>query len=235
MFAIVDDEDYEKVNKYIWNISKTHGPNASGGIWMSHLVYGKVLKKGEKITFKNGDRKDCRKSNLVVVNQNDILKRRRGNSGSSSKYKGVSYYKQGKKWRARIQLNGKQKLLGYFASEDEAAKAYNKAALELFGDHAYQNVLSKNNNSDAVAIETKKMPQLRSSKNKKIKYKGVYTNHNKYQARVRENGSEKYLGTFDTPEQAAKAYDKKAYELYGDKAILNFPEKKEEYNVKSNV
>lgn len=38
-----------------------------------------------------------------------------------------------------------------------------------------------------------------------------------------------YLGYFTDEVEAAKAYDKKAYELHGDKAILNFPENLEEY------
>jgi outer membrane protein assembly factor BamD (BamD/ComL family) len=59
--------------------------------------------------------------------------------GSSSKYKGVAWHKRHKKWNAQIQINGKQKHLGYFTSEEEAALAYNKEAIKLFGEHALIN------------------------------------------------------------------------------------------------
>jgi hypothetical protein len=45
---------------------------------------------------------------------------------------------------------------------------------------------------------------------------------------VRENGKNKHLGYFVDKESAAKAYDQKAKELYGESAILNFPEIKYE-------
>lgn len=54
--------------------------------------------------------------------------------------------------------------------------------------------------------------------------RGAYVNGNKWIALITVNKVKVYLGTFNTLEEAARAYDKKAYELHGDKAILNFPE-----------
>lgn len=65
----------------------------------------------------------------------------RSRRGSSSKYKGVSWVKNINKWMARITLNGKTKCLGCFETEEEAALAYNKAASEIFGEHAYLNLV----------------------------------------------------------------------------------------------
>ena len=48
-----------------------------------------------------------------------------------SKYRGVSWNKQSKRWQVRIHANGKQKHLGYFEDETEAAEAYNRAAVKL--------------------------------------------------------------------------------------------------------
>jgi hypothetical protein len=57
----------------------------------------------------------------------------------SSKYKGVHYIKKKKMYRARIGINYKQISLGCFATELEAAKAYNEAATKYFGAFAQLN------------------------------------------------------------------------------------------------
>lgn len=55
------------------------------------------------------------------------------------------------------------------------------------------------------------------------KYRGVSYTHDKYiQAQIRINGHNTYLGIFDTPELAAKAYDEAAKKHHGTKAKLNF-------------
>tara|TARA_R110002072_G_scaffold8144_1_gene42745 strand:- start:150 stop:620 length:471 start_codon:yes stop_codon:yes gene_type:complete len=51
--------------------------------------------------------------------------------GSSSEYTGVHWYKRTKKWMSQIDINGKNKNLGYFTCELEASKAYQKALNEI--------------------------------------------------------------------------------------------------------
>ena len=53
------------------------------------------------------------------------------------------------------------------------------------------------------------------------KYKGVHKHHNKWRALIGFNGKSIHLGLFDTPEQAAMAYNNKAIELFGEFAKLN--------------
>lgn len=57
----------------------------------------------------------------------------------SSKYRGVSWKKQRKTWVASIVVAGRQKHLGVFATEQDAARAYNAAAIEHYGDKAILN------------------------------------------------------------------------------------------------
>ena len=57
-------------------------------------------------------------------------------------------------------------------------------------------------------------------------YRGVRQNgpHGRWVARIGIHGTKHYLGSFATPEEAARAYDAKALELHGEFARLNFPE-----------
>lgn len=61
------------------------------------------------------------------------------NKPTSSQYKGVCWFKRDKKWLASIRIDNKNKHLGLFESEREAAAAYNQAAIDAFGDFAYLN------------------------------------------------------------------------------------------------
>lgn len=56
------------------------------------------------------------------------------------------------------------------------------------------------------------------------RYKGIYTTWNgKFAARLWDKYLKIHIGVYDTPELAARAYDRKAKELFGEFAKLNFP------------
>jgi len=64
----------------------------------------------------------------------------------------------------------------------------------------------------------KQQPASRTSE-----YRGVSRRYGKWKARIKQNGHDLVIGDFDDEIEAAKAYDRKARQLHGDKASLNFP------------
>ncbi len=83
---------------------------------------------------------DNRRSNLRLSNwSGNISNRKKVGGNKSSRFKGVTWVNSEKLFRASIGLNGKTKLLGRFKCEEDAARAYDKKALELFGEFAATN------------------------------------------------------------------------------------------------
>lgn len=90
----------------------------------------------------NGDRLDNRRANLRICNGMENA-RNRGVSARHieipSRYKGVSWERRAARWQAQIGCDGKKFHLGLFATEEEAARAYDAKARELHGDFARLN------------------------------------------------------------------------------------------------
>lgn len=154
-FAKISPEDAEKVLQYKWHAyrSKIH-PHVfyakadcgeENGVRKQIKLHRLILPApaGCHIDHINGDGLDNRRQNLRIVtpqmNQANSRKRTEG----TSRFKGVCWHSQGKKWRASIVINNRQIHLGLFTDEIEAARAYDKKALELFGEHACLNLTEK--------------------------------------------------------------------------------------------
>ena len=145
--ALVDDDDYAWLidSPYNWKASK-HGyiwyarrtvPNQASAVLMHRLILG--AKKGEITDHINGDGLDNQRHNLrfATTRQNDQNQRRV--RPSSSQYQGVSIEKATGIWVAMIGVDKKVIRLGRYASEEEAAKAYDIAALKHYGSNAKVN------------------------------------------------------------------------------------------------
>lgn len=144
--AIIDDEDYNSVSKYNWQVRKSY--NVWYALRSSHTPIRKTIflhrfllhpKSNERCDHINGDGLDNRRINLRIATFAQNQMNRRKNPGFSSRFKGVMWNKQHNKWMTQIKINKKQIHLGYFSDEVEAAKAYNVAALEHFGEYARLN------------------------------------------------------------------------------------------------
>jgi len=91
--------------------------------------------KGE-IDHENYNKTDNRICNLRDGTHSNNQHNRTAYSNNKSGYKGVSWHKDHKKWRASIKVHGKVIHLGYFQSAEEARDAYNNAAPIYHGKYA---------------------------------------------------------------------------------------------------
>lgn len=109
------------------------------GTQMKLYLHRLLLPDAKEIDHRDGNGLNNRRANLraATSSQNKANKVKRGNT--SSVFKGVSWHKRGKKWQTQIKSNGKNIHLGYFVSELDAARAYNKAALKHFKEFARLN------------------------------------------------------------------------------------------------
>lgn len=92
---------------------------------------------GEYVDHINRDKLDNRRSNLRITTQS-MNRANSAKSGSNeSQYKGICWHRH--KWRARVVKEGKYYHCGYYSTQEEAARAYDKKALALFGEYAKLN------------------------------------------------------------------------------------------------
>ena len=125
--ALVDDEDYERVSQYKWCAS-WYPHICSWYACRSHIggqepyLHRVIMdaKPDEQIGF-FGSTLDCQKENLIVYGGANGLQVTPNNT---SGYKGVTWNKEAKKWRAQIWTNGKSIHLGTYATAEEAYAAY---------------------------------------------------------------------------------------------------------------
>ena len=138
-FALVDDEDYEKLSQSKWNERGTRTnvyARTQGGLSMHRLLMGS---QGDEIDHIDGNGLNNQKSNLRVCTRAENSRNRKLGKTNKSGYKGVSWKTENKKWQVAIMKDAKQIHLGYFFCLIKAAKAYDKAAKKLFGEFAKLN------------------------------------------------------------------------------------------------
>ena len=142
------DDEFSWLQDFRWHVNKqgyaVHfvnrgdsnfwGVEPKKAIYMHRLIAG--AGDGGVVDHINHNKLDNRSENLRNCSQKENLQ----NQQSRRRFKGVFYLKGRKKcWQSAIVVNEKKQFLGDFYSQEEAAKAYNEAAVEYFGEFACLN------------------------------------------------------------------------------------------------
>lgn len=140
---LVSDEDWHKLNKERWYIDKNTGYAFNNDLKTMHRLLLPCEDTTKVINHKNGNRIDNRRENLEIVTATENAHQKKSKlKNCSSQYFGVVLHKPTNKWMSRLKKDHKEYYLGLYENEIDAAKAYNKKAIELYGqDKANLNIL----------------------------------------------------------------------------------------------
>lgn len=239
-----DEEDADLVSIYDWYIMLaghtfyaftvlyTKERQSAG---MHRIVMGLEDNK-YVIDHINHDGLDNRKENLRICTSQQNSWNRSVSGRGTSKYKGVIFSSENnrnKRWKAQIKVNYKRLDLGWYWTEEEAALAYNKAALEHFGEFACLNIVDISDDF-WKKVEEREACNLRETKIKSIKtyssiYNGVTFENGKWRSTVCINNQRINLGTYTSEIHAALAYNEAIERYFKDPELKNKIDMVEDY------
>ena len=143
-----DHSDAEIVEGHRWHVHSNSHVSGLFYAWTSqrnssgkreYLSMHVLLMGRPMVDHINHNGLDNRRSNLRSATHAQNNANQRPRKGGASQYKGVYLKKKTGKWRARIKVDGRDLHLGYFFDEAAAARAYDAAARQAFGEYAYPN------------------------------------------------------------------------------------------------
>lgn len=144
--AVVDDEDFDLVSQRKWRTQRSADGRrfyvVSGKgkhtVRMHRLVMG--VESELYVDHRDSNGLNNCKDNLRLATNSQNQANRGRPSNNASGYKGVHWCKRQNRWVARIMRDGERIVLGEFSSKEEAARAYDAKAKELFGEFAKLNL-----------------------------------------------------------------------------------------------
>jgi len=166
--TLIDDEDFEYLNRYKWSANKvnrywyvTARIQKSDGTKKNERMHRLIMNAptGMLVDHINGDSLDNRKENLRICKTSTNLQNQYVIRGSS-RFQGVYWKEKQKKWAANIGKDGKHYYLGIYNFEEDAARAYNQAALLLY-QNPKLNQMEKNQCSKSFVQIVKRISEKR--------------------------------------------------------------------------
>lgn len=149
--VFIDECDLEIFRKYKWKIQYQKNTryiycSTYDGIKVKCILFHRLIlncSHGDKkcVDHIDGNGLNNLRDNLRICTHSENMRNRINNKPHSSIYKGVSWTKLNKKWRASIRINKKYISLGLFINEVDAAKAYNIASEKYHKDFSRINNL----------------------------------------------------------------------------------------------
>lgn len=218
LFALVDDEDYCRVAEAGRWLAV---PGGAGRYYARRRLglglHSFLLGTTRIVDHVNGDTLDNRRANLRVASASQNMANRPGRSRCG--YRGVTSSEGA--YRAQICPDGQRKYLGTFRTAEAAARAYDAAAIDLYGEFAFLNFPPPGRTQNANPPRPTATPRVKSSG-----YTGVGWDRGarRWKAYIHTGGKLRHLGYFDEERDAARAYDEAAQRLRGDKTKLNLPD-----------
>ena len=143
-FAIIDEQDYERLAQFKWHGDKDGYPSRTMNIMVNGRIVGRQIRMhqdilgyepGKMIDHIHGNIYDNRRSELRFVTPHQNSMNKGIGSRNTSGYLGISWSKFSRRWVAQIQVKGKSINLGGFKSLQKAREVRAKAASEYFGSY----------------------------------------------------------------------------------------------------
>lgn len=146
--TIIDDADWELVKGRVWVVVTNSGGRQYAGCrqkvngrWVTELMHRTILGITDNtwVDHVNGNGLDNRRQNLRHCTPSQNLANSRLRRDNKSGAKGVVWSARQRRWQANIRHNGRRLHLGTFRIKEDAIRAYNKAAVSIFGEFARVN------------------------------------------------------------------------------------------------
>jgi hypothetical protein len=233
--VLIDDEDWDRIKGYRWELDKRsacRGFNylqtkiifdGKGAWWSMHRMIMGVLPKDPRwVDHINHNTLDNRRENLRFASRAENVRNGKIHVDNKCGYKGVVY--RNGFYRAYIISDGVFYQVKSSKDIIECARWYDMAAMYLHKEFASTNFPRETYSEHDMNKVIQAIHDYKYSNNTSG-YRGVsYRKRNsKWIAYIDKNKKRIYLGDYDDIKDAAIIRDRKAIELYGDKAILNFP------------
>lgn len=218
-FVLVDDGYYDELSQHRWYLGVngyvTRG-EWDGSTTKAVLMHRQIMSPpdGMVVDHVNMNKLDNRLENLRLATTAENVRNGNKRKTGDNPYKGVHFQKHIGKWKVEITKDYKNHHFGVFEDPELAARVYDAKASEMFGEFARLNFPGE-------PLIDYTPPVTRSDNTSGYRGVSFYKSRNQWITQINKNKIKHFIGYFNCKHEAARAYNEKAKELYGDKAKLN--------------